>query len=238
MARRPETIREVEHRISDLCENFKCYLKFFESEYKSANRPYSDSAPVYSHETHIRTIKLRNRLGSASNAICCDEFIDLLWKTLDDWGMNSRGAKLQSDAIFKSQLRSHIASIQKFEGRTYEDLDNIQDDLWKLIQNLSLSSTNSQLITGSKALHHLLPQLLPPIDGSYTARFFYYQGSRLSGCAKPVFNSILNGFAQIARCLDCRGYDLSKILDESKVATSETKLIDNAIIGYVKKHKL
>ena len=237
MARRLETIIEVNRRIRELCENFECYLKIFESERKSAT---SDSKPIFSHGTHIRTINLRNTLGSVSNAINSDEFLKLLWNTLEDWGMNSRGAALQFNPEFTSRLRSHSESIQKFEELTCRNLEDTElvDDLWTIIRKLNLSRTNSQLITGSKALHHLLPQSIPPIDGNYTARFFHYQGSRLSGEAKSVFKFILKGFAQIARCLESRGYDLSAHVNESKVATSESKLIDNAIVGYVKKHNL
>ena len=51
---------------------------------------------------------------------------------------------------------------------------------------------------------------------------------------------ILNGFAMIGQCLqETKGKDyLSKLVGKTGYSTTEAKLIDNAIIGYVIKCKL
>ena len=36
-----------------------------------------------------------------------------------------------------------------------------------------MSVAAAQIVANSKALHHLLPALVPPIDREYTFRFFY-----------------------------------------------------------------
>ena len=36
-----------------------------------------------------------------------------------------------------------------------------------------MSASGTQIVAGTKALHHLLPDLIPPIDRTYTIRFFH-----------------------------------------------------------------
>ena len=41
------------------------------------------------------------------------------------------------------------------------------------ISGLRISASETQIVAGSRALHHVLPELVPPIDREHTIQFFY-----------------------------------------------------------------
>jgi hypothetical protein len=47
--------------------------------------------------------------------------------------------------------------------------------LWDIVAHLKVSTSETQIVAGSKALHHALPDLVPPIDRQCTFRFFIGQ---------------------------------------------------------------
>ena len=81
----------------------------------------------------------------------------------------------------------------------------------------------------SKALHHLLPDLLPPIDRQHTLKFVYGYS--------PTYGSEKQWFEKAYRCLweiGVRKKDAIPRWVGKGFHTSETKVIDNAVIAYVK----
>jgi len=83
----------------------------------------------------------------------------------------------------------------------------------------------SRIVLGSKALRHLLPELVVPIDREYTQRFFGWANPTLQNFPERCFREAFAGFAAIAREANPaqyvgRGWH-----------TSKTKVIDNAIVG-------
>jgi hypothetical protein len=50
--------------------------------------------------------------------------------------------------------------------------NDIIEELWQLIDNLGIVENEAKLVSGSKALHHLLPDLVVPMDRAYTQKFF------------------------------------------------------------------
>jgi hypothetical protein len=66
---------------------------------------------------------------------------------------------------------------------------------WGVIAHVKVSMFRTQIVAGSKFLHHLLPDLIPPIDRQYTFTFFTGQKTCLTGEAKVIDNAIM-GFMQ------------------------------------------
>lgn len=194
---------------------------------------------------HRETINMRKQFDSVSNAIDSYEFIvDHIGYTLVAWGMDGQKAELAPRADFFSRIKNHKRVIIELEQFYVSDLQKPQiiRFLWKTFHSLRLSQTSSQVVTGSKALHHLLPGLLPPIDRAYTSRFFTppcLRHPRDINSRRHV-KTIIEGFGFIAGLIEVQhGEDyLSGLVGTTDWATSETKLIDNAIIGYIKKHNL
>lgn len=64
---------------------------------------------------------------------------------------------------------------------------------WEVIAHINVSTSRTQIVAGSKMLHHLLPDLIPPIDRQYTFRFFTGQLTVASDRA-----AFLSWFPQLA----------------------------------------
>lgn len=221
----------VDAQVEDLCGDFEGYLAEF-------NR-----RPLYGHTLcqHKEMLELRNKLGGVANSIDSDEYLRDLRSMLAAWGMNSQAAKLKEYDDFAESVRMFRPFIVGLEevglGEMEEDMgiDGVNVTtrmlLWMIIRAMELSQTQSQTVTVSKALHHLLPQLVPPIDGQYTGKFFHYYSSQLQFGAAP--DLILWYFGRIAQGVG----DLARYVGTAPGATSESKVIDNAIIGYCRRHR-
>ena len=212
----------VDEQVAELCANFKDYLAEF-------NRK-----PLYADtlRQHKKMLSMREELGGVAKSIKSDEYLLELRSMLVAWGMDSRGADLKEDNEFVKAVRKCDDDIVSLEEKrvAYRD-EEVPGKLWRIIEGMELSNTGSQLVTGAKALHHLLPELLPPIDGQYTGKFFHYHNYSDPLQAEKAFKLMFPYFAQIAR----RVYPWRDV-GTADWATSQSKVIDNAIIGYCNRH--
>jgi hypothetical protein len=214
-----------------LQENLTRYLDVFD-------RAEGFSGP--SIHFHHRAISRLRGLGRPSLAAEDELFIDYLYATLTAWGlhrMGPRGPKLVPFDTFAQNLKKVGPDLDGFCSLRIEEcqargLGPLVDALWGLIRRLALSATKSQVVTGTKALHHLLPDLVPPIDRRYTAEFFGW-GAQMQGREQEMFAEVfpmLVGLAPAAKAVaDAylgRGWH-----------TSVPKLVDNAVIGFVMEMK-
>src|SRR5205085_12227659 len=102
-----------------------------------------------------------------------------LYKTLQAWGIGIRASKLKSFEEFVSALQAKSSEIVALEDRAIDDPEmNVNEtgqQLWGLINTLDIVANEARIVAGSKALHHLLPDLMVPIDRAYTQKFFGWQ---------------------------------------------------------------
>lgn len=152
------------------------------------------------------------------------------------WGRGSgRFPGLKQYGEFRRALAARASEIAKFDKHLLDDpaLDvrEVAVELWSLIERLDIVINDSKIVSGGKALHHLLPELVVPMDHKYTQRFFEKHNPEFQYQGKPVFCEILAHCAEIAREATAKSYiDLD---DRDKTwRTSQTKVIDNAIVGY------
>ncbi len=99
--------------------------------------------------------------------------------------------------------------------------------LWRLINTLDIVANDTRIVAGSKALHHLLPELMVPIDRAYTQKFFRWQSPTFQYKQEACFVQAFAGFAQIARRTNPAQYV------SNGWHSSRTKVIDNALIGLI-----
>lgn len=99
--------------------------------------------------------------------------------------------------------------------------------LWRLIDSLDIVANNTRIVAGSKALHHLLSELMVPIDRAYTRRFFGWQSPTFQYEQRACFEQAFAAFAHISRRTNPSQYV------RSGWHSSRTKIIDNAIIGFI-----
>lgn len=223
----------VDERPDLLCKDFSHYLECYETA-----RASHTGRHVFRLREHLRTIRLRSELGGAREAIKSDQFVRSIWETLHAWGMNARGAKIQDVQHFIDRFYKHREVILALEHLSIADICGqlqLVDILRSLIFSLKLSAVESQVVAGSKALHHILPRLMPPIDRAHTCDFF----DVASPDGPQQFRRIVEGYARIAQCLaETYGdHHLTSLVGQNNWSTSETKLLDNAIIGWVKRKK-
>lgn len=217
-------------QVKDLCDNFEGYLAAF-----NGAPPFDDTQLCY----HKVTLDLRNKLGGVAKSIESDQYMHALYSTLEAWSMNwgknlSYGPKMQEYDEFAEAVRKYKDDIASFEGLGLAQINtDVTRKLWRIIQDMQLSQTNTQIVTGAKALHHLLPKLLPPIDREYTQTFFHYCDKTFKSTYyhEDAFMRMLPYFARIAKKVGLRRY-----VGKERWATSESKMIDNAIIGYCRLH--
>jgi len=184
----------------------------------------------------LKTLETLKSLGT-EQALESKSFFEYLYATLASWGMHRmgpKGAKLVEFTEFMKTLQVQKARIlelqeHKLTQTSEEKLNDISNKLWSILDNLKVSATETQLVAGSKALHHVLPNLMPPIDREHTLRFLYGYN--------PTYGSDEDRFKRILPCLwEIGSRNKSTILRwiGRGFHTSETKVIDNAIVGYVK----
>ncbi len=81
-------------------------------------------------------------------------------------------------------------------------------------------------MAGTKALHHLLPELVVPMDRVYTRTFFRWYMPQFQSDQRRVFEDAFGHFAAIARATD------PERLVGPGWRTSRTKILDNAVVGF------
>jgi hypothetical protein len=177
--------------------------------------------------------------------IFSDEYLELTYTTLIAWNMNGRGAKLNDFELFKESIRKNKDKINslkeyKIENLTeseknifFETVDDLFMDLDLIGKSWTGKKIKSKIVTFSKTLHFLLPNLFVPIDRRYTLDFFYNNKmvpthediQKNDNKQLEVFKELYELFLKLAKT-----YDLSKYVD-NKWNANIPKIIDNAVIG-------
>jgi hypothetical protein len=163
--------------------------------------------------------------------------LEYVYAVLPAWGMHRMGsqrAKVGDYAAIVAALRDRMAELEQLWPL---DITNLDPDeardaaalIWAVISNAKVSTSQTQLVAGSKFLHHLLPDLVPPIDRQYTFSFFV--GQKMVPDDKAAF---LDWFPKLA---DIGGRCREPIDEAIKrggfMATGKAKIIDNAIMGFM-----
>jgi hypothetical protein len=187
--------------------------------------------PLEAFHLHKRTLKLRSQFKNAAAAIDDDQFLGSLRETLRVW-LGERGARVRDESSFSLGVRrrkTEIAALEKFTIQTAGT--QVFQKLWLLFSSLEVTDNQTKLVAGSKLLHHILPKLVVPIDRAYTAPFLLrcqpYHFQTVSGQAKTCAIAF-HAFSTIAKSTS-----LEKFIGQDGWNTSSTKVIDNAIVGFL-----
>lgn len=234
--------RRVTERINLLSrdkDSFKKYVDFYYS-----NEIFFGPS-VYFHNKVINLIR-----NSDYGVLLEDErFIEYVYATLASWGMHRMGPKGSKMRDFEGFAQSILSTKSLFlrlkkyrlDAVTEQNKGDVFEVLERLFKNLRIMQSGSNLVGNSKVIHHLLPDLVPPIDRQYTIRFFY---GNLTSKYTPLFHKeeetdlfldIVGYFGVICKKLNLTesDYDNTKSFN-----TSIPKVIDNAIIGLIQSIKV
>ncbi len=90
----------------------------------------------------------------------------------------------------------------------------------------------NRVVSGTKALHHILPELVFPFDREYTQTFFGWHNAEFQNNPQGCFTVAFCALADVA----------SRVQPTHFVGkgwmSSQSKIMDNAIVGYCVKHGL
>src|SRR5690606_39064148 len=142
-----------------------------------------------------------------------------------------RASRLAPWPDFVAALRANASRIDALGGLSIEsrtlDVAGTTRLLWRLIDELSIVDNNARIVPGSKTLHHILPDLIAPIDRAYTQKFFKWHGPQFQYQLDRRFTEIFQAYAEIARNARPGQYVTGGW------NSSATKVIDNAVVGFV-----
>jgi hypothetical protein len=227
MAFRSTTLARMDERVQELIRGFSNFVKIFEDSERFSG------PSIYFHR---RTLERLRAHGSVSEAFGDDAFIESLYATLVSWGMHrmgGRGARMVDFNAFKASLVSQQGRIEQLSDLRLNQISSAQvaaitGDLWSIISGLNIGVGETKIVIGTKTLHHVIPELVPPMDRRYTLRFFFEQTNMNQG-DQMAFAEMFPRFHQIA---NTSAEEVTSLIGIGSMSTSSTKIIDNAIVGY------
>jgi hypothetical protein len=176
--------------------------------------------------------------------------LNMIYAVMPSWGMHrmgSKGAKMVDYDVFEKEIMKNKNEIIGLKDKNYRNVDiNI---IAKLItEKVHVSTSNSFLVSSSKVLHHILPNIISPIDRNYSIRFMKknkndWGSNTINYSNEEAYTLIfLNGMYEF---LNKNEDTMSKYIiqiNENNIYnnnfnTSLTKIFDNLIMVYVKEYK-
>lgn len=221
---------KLEEKFFTKIPNRSIFLKLM----KNNNETYRKVSP--SRYFYKKIIEKHNKIKNMSKLLKDKEFIELIYCALDSWNMNQRGSKLVQYPIFAKSIESQASILDnlykvRLENILVNEKEQIFDYLKTLFTKLNITTWKTKIVWISKTLHFLLPNLVPPIDRTFTMDFLYWHINYKTWKNEVKnFIEIINWFEIIANKLKLTKADI----DFEWWNTSIPKLIDNAIIWYVK----
>jgi hypothetical protein len=162
--------------------------------------------------------------------------MESLHGTLQAWGIGQRGSHLVPLTTFQARLQARCEEIARLEGMAIDDsalpIEEVVSQCWRLIESLGIVENKAPLVAGTKTLHHLLPDLMPPMDRAYTRPFFGWYSQQFQNQQQRAFEEAMRLFWQIAVKVKPRR------LQGGGWRTSMAKILDNAVVAYVIKKKI
>lgn len=156
------------------------------------------------------------------------EFMELLYATLDAWGMNSRGAGLKDFDEFCKLVQNQRESILKLADYDIKRFCECKEPLEAVFTSMQLSKSKSQLVTTSKVLHFLLPNLVVPVDRNYTLNFYHGSTYIPENVKKQfdLFSEIHTDFSNFASKID-----LNQYITQNSWKQNITGILDSLVIA-------
>jgi len=179
-----------------------------------------------------------------------EDHLNMIYAVMPSWGMHrmgSSGAKMVNYDIFKKEILKNEDVFRELNTKNYKnivDINNIVELMTKK-EIFHVSKTESSLVSSSKVLHHILPNIISPIDRNYSIRFMRknkddWGSSSMNIPDEETYARIfLNGMYEFIRNHEKMMLNYIIEINENTLFnndfnTSLTKIFDNLIMVYVK----
>jgi hypothetical protein len=196
---------------------------------------YDERVPFTGEQlaAHRECIRLRLQAGSVRAAVVDERFVQSLQRTLRAWGIGVRASRLVPAGEFAAALETALPQMEDLESLAIDGElpGGTADRLWSLVSSLGIVQNSAKIVAGTKALHHILPDLVVPMDRAWTGAFFQFHLPEWQDPAsqRRIFGLAYAQFAEIARRASPQQY-----VTGLGWRTSRAKVIDNAVIGFCK----
>lgn len=159
-----------------------------------------------------------------------NKFITLTYLTLISWDMDQRQAHLEFYDSYEKVIIDNVDKLLELKGFSLEkisksELTHIKAKLESIYNSLNLMISEGRIVSNSKVLHFIFPDLIMPIDNN-TLRYLK-QNDSVKG-----FLNIFEFSWRVANELD-----LSKYVDNKKWNTTIPKVIDNIILSLMRERE-
>lgn len=213
----------IDTRLSKLTGGFAHYVA-----------AYDELVPFSSEQlaAHRYCIGLRQRAGSLAAAVGDPRFVASLRRTLIAWGIGSRASYLVPEPGFAQALATVLPKLEELVALRLDAPDlpgDTADRLWQVIESLGVVENKAKIVAGTKTLHHLLPDLVIPMDRAWTGKFFQLHPPEWQDPdnQRRTFRRVHGHLARVARQVQPAQY-----VTGHGWRTSLTKILDNALIGF------
>lgn len=188
-------------------------------------------------DLHVWATEARRVLGGAPDEPPMAIF-KAIYAVLPAWGMHRMGAgttRMPSFAVFAASLESawpHVKALWSAEPPLTDGQWNDLEAAYDLIQARA-QENGTQIVSRSKVLLHLLPDICAPIDREYTLAFFQVRTSHQHRSKEPdyerrLYRELHERFFHVAAS-DARLTPF--IARAGRFNTSTMKAIDNLIVA-------
>jgi hypothetical protein len=180
---------------------------------------------------HLRALATRESPASPQH-------LEYVYATLSSWGMHRMGpggSKMRPFDEFRSSVEPVQEQIVKAQGFLPSAMN---EGTWNTLREvffaLKIMASGTSLVGNSKVMHHMLPNIVPPIDREYTLRYLYGNTMIANDLGKEWLTMreiISRFFAPVAA--DSAFVDKAQrwIAGGKPWDTSLLKVIDNLLIG-------
>jgi hypothetical protein len=236
--------------LEDFVLKFDPLVESFYSDQGFSSESFRKGPSLYFHKTTIEYV--RNKTSPFSTWLGNDKYFhELLYATLTAWGMNrsgGRGPILKDFNQFQAALRrlSYFAPLEQLHNVRIENISTEYTSLIKEVfeelgndAKCKIMASEPFVVASSKLLHHLIPDLFPPMDRQYTE----YAMQRFNDRYK--IEGSMESFENFWRILDFFHDATVKITPthisnlwitgkqvKYNMNTSIPKVLDNAIVSY------
>jgi hypothetical protein len=212
-------------KLEKISENIDYYMKFTKDTGGKFGGP-----SIYFHQEAIKEGKKH---------FLSERHLEMIYAMLPSWGMHRMGdykVKTINYDLFLEQIENNKKSLLKLRNINYYELNlkernELINDLVELILNIKVNIADTQIVSSSKVVHHILPNLVCPIDKEYTIHFLIGDKIYQNKYEKMYLEIILHGmFKFIGENIIVLNNNIDEIFN-----TSLTKIFDNLIITYKKR---
>ena len=166
--------------------------------------------------------------------------LEYVYATLASWGMHRMGRGGSKMLSFEDLSRSvqhlndRIASAQSFDFR--EMTDSKWSTLKEIFERVTVMASGTTLVGNSKVMHHLLPNIIPPIDREYTLWYLRGNTTIRNDLEKEwlLMKEIISQFfipVASDRTFHSKAEQWIKAKENYPWDTSLFKVVDNLVIG-------